>query len=172
MPPKKTRASNKKIVCVRSGCQFPYDGKDAFDHSKLYHSKNHTLNFHGKSVEVERRSDGKMQCPCNSDLRVRYDWQKVLAMCRQATHPAPNNSRWRDIEPQISVLTLSSLEQDSASTSGQQNAVGATYHIGPHASYPTANNHTLDSSMTAGTDVEGSRRIDQDYIEDSCEYLV
>src|ERR1700761_1291761 len=100
-----------------------------------------------------------MRCACNSDLHARYDWQKVLAMCRQAKHPAPNNSRWQDIEPQISVPTLSSLELDSgiyltgmtpnhlfpaqASTSGQQNAVGATYHVGPRASHPTANNHTL-----------------------------
>ncbi|KAJ3876301.1 hypothetical protein F5051DRAFT_429861 [Lentinula edodes] len=70
--------------------------KSADSHRKEFHSAEHKLPYNGGKVKVSRRLDGKLPCPCGSELHARYSFKKLTALARLPQHPLPAESPHAD----------------------------------------------------------------------------
>ncbi|KAJ3709455.1 hypothetical protein DFJ43DRAFT_1044770 [Lentinula guzmanii] len=93
----------RRHVCRDSYCPFPFHGKDAEAHGKMYHSPIRTVQFDGMSIVLQRREDGKMPCACSAESHARFNFVKVFNMIRKVIHPAPNDPGYDDIPFQQST---------------------------------------------------------------------
>lgn len=90
-------------VCNDPYCPFPYQGSKAEEHRKAYHSPIRNFEWGGvllvldmlldltehigKLVEVRRRIDMKVPCPCGDESHARYSVIKLYSVMRN--HPPP-----------------------------------------------------------------------------------
>lgn len=60
-------------------------------------------------VKVSRRPDGKLPCPCGSELHARYSFKKLTALTRLPQHPLPEESPHADhqVSPSDALPTSS-----------------------------------------------------------------
>ncbi|KAJ3817540.1 hypothetical protein F5880DRAFT_1628555, partial [Lentinula raphanica] len=65
-------------------------------HEKNYHSVKHTVFYDGIKTTIHRREDGKLPCPCGSEVHARYNFQKWSNLNRQLPHPGSESSPYPD----------------------------------------------------------------------------
>ncbi|KAJ4468691.1 hypothetical protein C8J55DRAFT_564835 [Lentinula edodes] len=124
-----------KIFCARPGCRYPFVGSNAESHRKEYHSTAHNFRYNGIKVKVLRRLDGKLPCPCSSELHARYSFKKLTALTRLPQHPPPEESPHADHDiAGRDPLADSSLSNSPLSVDG-----------------PPASRSTLDPSTLSNT---------------------
>ncbi|KAH7880194.1 uncharacterized protein C8R40DRAFT_1079401, partial [Lentinula edodes] len=93
------------------------------------------LNLPGIKVKVLRRLDGKLPCPCSSELHARYSFKKLTALTRLPQHPPPEESPHADHDiAGRDPLADSSLSNSPLSVDG-----------------PPASRSTLDPSTLSNT---------------------
>ncbi|GAV98674.1 dna partial [Lentinula edodes] len=85
-----------KSLCHIPSCQNAFIGSTADSHRKEFHSAAHKLPHNGLKVKVSRRPDGKLPCPCGSELHARYSFKKLTALTRLRPHPLPEESPHAD----------------------------------------------------------------------------
>ncbi|KAJ3809497.1 hypothetical protein F5876DRAFT_66404, partial [Lentinula aff. lateritia] len=89
-------SSMPKTLCDQPFCQYPFVGSTGEAHRKEYHSTAHSFRYQGIKVKVFRRLDGKLPCPCRSELHARYSFKKLTALTRLPQHPLPEESPHAD----------------------------------------------------------------------------
>ncbi|KAJ3711280.1 hypothetical protein C8R42DRAFT_728632, partial [Lentinula raphanica] len=85
-----------RIVCTRANCPQPSSGSSTQAHEKNYHSVKHTVFYDGIKTTIHRREDGKLPCPCGSEVHARYNFQKWSNLNRQLPHPGSESSPYPD----------------------------------------------------------------------------
>ncbi|KAJ3871509.1 hypothetical protein F5051DRAFT_446117 [Lentinula edodes] len=85
-----------KSLCNQPSCQYVFFGSSADSHRKEFHSAEHKFPYNGNKVKVCRRLDGKLPCPCGSELHARYSFKKLTALTRLPQHPLPEESPHAD----------------------------------------------------------------------------
>ncbi|KAF9065390.1 hypothetical protein BDP27DRAFT_1331987 [Rhodocollybia butyracea] len=85
---------------VVANCPFAKFSTSLQTHKSDYHCQQRSVSYHDeKHVSVSRRPDGKMACPCGDDRHARFNFQKILSMCRlKGGHPLPDATRWNDYD--------------------------------------------------------------------------
>ncbi|KAJ3980227.1 hypothetical protein F5890DRAFT_1477902 [Lentinula detonsa] len=141
------------LLCQIFNCSFPFEGKDALDHKLSYHSTSHDIKYRGSTVQIIRRSDGKVPCPCGDEKHSRYNWRMVYRMCqsRRTGHPDPDDQTWADIPAQVSVPHLAISERDSTTS---LLASGSSEH------------HDLDMEIDSALPVEEIRPLVEEDVVD------
>ncbi|KAJ3764760.1 hypothetical protein FB446DRAFT_710035, partial [Lentinula raphanica] len=87
---------NSSSVCTRANCPQPSSGSSTQAHEKNYHSVKHTVFYDGIKTTIHRREDGKLPCPCGSEVHARYNFQKWSNLNRQLPHPGSESSPYPD----------------------------------------------------------------------------
>ncbi|KAJ4476837.1 hypothetical protein C8R41DRAFT_869665 [Lentinula lateritia] len=85
-----------KRRCDQPTCAYPFAGTTKANHRAEYHSGGHAFVYLGSLVRVQRRSDGKIPCPCGLESHSRYSFKKLTALNKQLPHPGPEALEWSD----------------------------------------------------------------------------
>ncbi|KAJ3805400.1 hypothetical protein F5876DRAFT_81817 [Lentinula aff. lateritia] len=88
----RTRIIMPKSLCDEPSCQYMFIGSNADSHWKEFHSAEHKLPHNGVKVKVSRQLDGKLLCPCGSELNAWYSFKKLTVLSRLPQHPLPEES--------------------------------------------------------------------------------
>ncbi|KAJ3858115.1 hypothetical protein EV359DRAFT_88233 [Lentinula novae-zelandiae] len=87
--------------CDDDTCLYPFAGTTKANHRAEYHSLGHGFIYLGTLVRVNRRSDGKIPCPCGLESHSRYSFKKLTALNKQNPHPGPEALEWSDHPPNV-----------------------------------------------------------------------
>ncbi|KAJ4493425.1 hypothetical protein C8J55DRAFT_484850 [Lentinula edodes] len=160
-----------KRRCDQPTCAYPFAGTTKANHRAEYHSGGHAFVYLGSLVRVQRRSDGKIPCPCGLESHSRYSFKKLTALNKQLPHPGPEALEWSDhpvdtqanIRPQLSspAPTRPHIEPP-ASPSGQppqRTLQEGSAHQVVLSSPPNPSRSTLDTTHNLDGAQQGVQEV-------------
>ncbi|ESK91142.1 dna helicase, partial [Moniliophthora roreri MCA 2997] len=80
-----------RYPCTKEGCPYPNTGANRNAHDQTFHGAYHDFPYNGNSITVYRQPDYTLKCPCGSPNHTRYNFRRLMKICKYDVHPSWND---------------------------------------------------------------------------------